>query len=173
MQPSFHIVKHLENTNLILFVVGNILSLIDQKGAVELTFKNEIVRERIRTVAFHSKRRILAISTNDKMLVLLDLKGNVINTRKLFKKATCLVFDETGTNILMGDKFGDCYSFSVDNDELKPILLFGHVSILTDLKLTGKFLISSDRDEKIRINMYPNTYDIHRFCLGHSEYVLC
>lgn len=45
--------------------------------------------------------------------------------------------------------------------------------MLLDLKLSncGKFIISSDRDEKIRISHYPNCYNIHNFCLGHEDFV--
>ena len=32
-----------------------------------------------------------------------------------------------------------------------------------------KFLITSDRDEKIRVSCYPNSYNIHSFCLGSLE----
>lgn len=32
-------------------------------------------------------------------------------------------------------------------------------------------MITSDRDEKIRVTNYPNTEDIESYCLGHSEYV--
>ena len=32
-----------------------------------------------------------------------------------------------------------------------------------------KFLITSDRDEKIRVSCFPNSYSIHTFCLGHLE----
>ena len=49
----------------------------------------------------------------------------------------------------------------------------GHLSMLLDIKLSlcGKFIITADRDEKIRISHYPNAYNIHNFCLGHSDFV--
>ena len=34
-----------------------------------------------------------------------------------------------------------------------------------------KFLITADRDEKIRISHFPNAYNIETFCLGHKESV--
>ena len=45
--------------------------------------------------------------------------------------------------------------------------------MLLDIKLSkcGKFIITCDRDEKIRISHYPNAYNIHNFCLGHTDFV--
>ena len=37
--------------------------------------------------------------------------------------------------------------------------------------MNEKYLITADRDEKIRVNNYPQTFDIHNFCLGHTEFV--
>jgi len=34
-----------------------------------------------------------------------------------------------------------------------------------------KFVITSERDEKIRVSRFPNAYNIHNFCLGHTEFV--
>jgi len=52
-------------------------------------------------------------------------------------------------------------------------LLLGHCSLVTDMILSWdqNFLITSDRDEKIRVSRYPQTFDIHAFCLAHREYV--
>ena len=47
--------------------------------------------------------------------------------------------------------------------------------MVLDLKLSrcGKFIITCDRDEKIRVSHFPNAYNIHNFCLGHSDFVTC
>lgn len=49
----------------------------------------------------------------------------------------------------------------------------GHLSMLLDLILTNdeKFLITCDRDEKIRISNYPNSYNIDSYLLTHREFV--
>ena len=52
-------------------------------------------------------------------------------------------------------------------------MILGHLSVVLDVKLSvdEKFLLTTDRDEKVRISNYPHTFVIHSFCLGHTEYV--
>ncbi|GAB1604974.1 tRNA (guanine-N(7)-)-methyltransferase non-catalytic subunit wdr4-like [Argonauta hians] len=49
----------------------------------------------------------------------------------------------------------------------------GHLSMLLDMTLAcnDKYLITCDRDEKIRLSLYPNAYNIHSYCLGHTDFV--
>jgi tRNA (guanine-N(7)-)-methyltransferase subunit TRM82 len=67
-------------------------------------------------------------------------------------------------------------------------LIAGHVSMLFDivsntlhmvhnklaqvLSSDEKYLISCDRDEKIRVSHFPNAFDIEAYCLGHTEWVV-
>lgn len=57
-------------------------------------------------------------------------------------------------------------------EEAKQPLL-GHLSMLLDLKLTPdrRHVLTCDRDEKIRVSNFPNAYNIHGYCLGHTEFV--
>lgn len=54
--------------------------------------------------------------------------------------------------------------------EAQPLL--GHISMLLDVAVTKRYVITADRDEKIRISDKEHPYVIHRFCLGHTEFVL-
>jgi WD40 repeat protein len=36
----------------------------------------------------------------------------------------------------------------------------------------GNYVITADRDEKIRISCYPMAQEIHYFCLGHTEMLI-
>ncbi|CAL4126202.1 unnamed protein product, partial [Meganyctiphanes norvegica] len=93
------------------------------------------------------------------------------------------------------DKTGDVYSFplvngvfkeekhsnnengnenSIEEDVDKEIVpLFGHLSMLLDMIITkdGQYIVTCDRDEKIRVSKFPNAYNIQTFCLGHTEFV--
>lgn len=73
------------------------------------------------------------------------------------------------------DKTGDLFKI-LDNG--KPHFLLGHLFMFTDIKFVTKcnntqiaYVISSDRDEKIRISNYPDTYNIERYCFGHEHFI--
>jgi tRNA (guanine-N(7)-)-methyltransferase subunit TRM82 len=90
----------------------------------------------------------------------------------LAKRASCLVFD-ADSKLLCADRFGDVTRILLDKPDMKPELLCGHVSMLTDMCFmkNGKLLVTSDRDEKIRLTRYPETEVIHGFLLGHHAAV--
>lgn len=58
-------------------------------------------------------------------------------------------------------------------------LMLGHVSLLTDVAIATThaeprdrlFLLTSDRDEHVRVSRYPQAHVIHSYCLGFSEFV--
>lgn len=62
----------------------------------------------------------------------------------------------------MADKFGDVLSFSVLNLREEGRVILGHLSMLMDMCLIcdDKMVVTADRDEKIRVSHYPNTYNI-------------
>jgi hypothetical protein len=51
--------------------------------------------------------------------------------------------------------------------------LAGHLSTVTAMVFTPdqSFLITAERDEKIRVSHFPNSYNIEAFCLGHTCHV--
>ncbi|QPG74860.1 hypothetical protein FOA43_002196 [Brettanomyces nanus] len=83
-------------------------------------------------------------------------------------------------NILVADKFGDVYSVGLldteiqDEEKMQPLL--GHVSMLTCIDSSvdenGKeCVLTSDRDEHIRVSYYPKSYVIKKWLFGHKEFV--
>uniref|UniRef100_A0A0G4FEL1 Uncharacterized protein n=1 Tax=Chromera velia CCMP2878 TaxID=1169474 RepID=A0A0G4FEL1_9ALVE len=53
-------------------------------------------------------------------------------------------------------------------------IVIGHLaSIITAMIFSSdrRFVITGDKDEKIRVSAWPQCFDIQTFCLGHSEFV--
>lgn len=86
----------------------------------------------------------------------------LVSCRFTPKKAVKLEFLADDSLVIMADKFGDVTSFSVVEPEKEGEVILGHLSMLLDCTFVcdGKFLVTADRDEKIRVSSYPNTYNI-------------
>lgn len=117
--------------------------------------------------------KVALMDDKKKLYILMVADGNISLLKSFFieKAAMKLSFYCNGLKILVGDKMGDIYSYDLENDDKK--LLHGCVSMLTDLAVfdSGKMVLMSDRDEKIRIFSLDKPYEIEGFLLGHTEYV--
>ena len=115
------------------------------------------------------------------------------------KRARCLLFSNVASSsakedcniIIAGDLSGDSYAYPVPSRDsrhgcaaatAKPSrrLLLGHTaSILTGMQIVpsfnggvGKrFILTADRDEKVRVTSFPETYNIHGYLLGHTAFI--
>jgi len=94
------------------------------------------------------------------------------------KRASAL--DLTNEFLLIADKTGDVYKtdLSIDNNLVltSDDCIMGHLSMLLDIVFihtneNQQFILTADRDEKIRLSHYPNAYNIQGYCLGHREFV--
>lgn len=64
-----------------------------------------------------------------------------------------------------------------------PSLPLGHYSVITSVTFVSplnasegrqnRYIVTSDRDEKIRVSRWPHAYDITAYCLGHSQFISC
>lgn len=145
------------------------------------------------TTCVHLPCKNLIVFTDlvNKTISVLDCSsssGSIRASQPIQKRAAKLIHAKDESLILIGDKHGDVYSANLtenkENNEIElsePTLLMGHLSTCMDLGFVdgddssgGKFrLITSDRDEKIRVTAYPNTYNIVGYLLGHNEFVSC
>lgn len=78
--------------------------------------------------------------------------------------------------------FGDLFVLEKTGDLFKILpsgkteFQLGHLFMFSDIKFiqtrdNARYVISADRDEKIRISRYPDTYEIESYCFGHKHFV--
>lgn len=131
-------------------------------------------KDAIHDMTLSDNSQHLAIITSiSKQLIVYNVPNfEKFTTFLLPRSASKIRFTANDEQILVADKSGDVLIYSMKDDD-KGTKLLGHLSLLLDVLQTndGKFIISSDRDEKIRVSCYPNTYNIQTFCLGHKEFV--
>ncbi|RZC43345.1 WD40 domain containing protein [Asbolus verrucosus] len=139
------------------------------KGQMEILNKQD---RTINSIAISNNGQYIAVSTENKQVVIYDnnlkMKRNFIVNRT----ASQLAFSSCG-DILVADRTGDVFLYKLSEENSEPTLLLGHLSMILDVALSecGKYVVTCDRDEKIRISRFPNTYNIVSYCLGHEEFV--
>lgn len=125
------------------------------------------------TAQFSDDGKYLVVCTNRKQLCLYGTKNFELLANRTLARAASRVRFTPRNDIIVADKTGDAYLFSTENPSRTGELLLGHLSMLLDVLVTSneKCIITTDRDEKIRISMYPNSYNIVSYCLGHAKFV--
>lgn len=116
----------------------------------------------------------LAVALSNRQLVVYGADFCVVANILTLRTVSSLCFSPED-DLVVADKTGDVYVYKAScmNAEATPALLLGHLSMILDITLgdCGKYVITSDRDEKIRVSRYPNGYNIVSYCLGHTEFV--
>uniref|UniRef100_A0A183BYZ5 WD_REPEATS_REGION domain-containing protein n=1 Tax=Globodera pallida TaxID=36090 RepID=A0A183BYZ5_GLOPA len=92
------------------------------------------------------------------------------------KTPTAIHFSASGEALLVSTRSGSVMEYRITDSDFSSggIELVSHFSMVLDHCLSPgkpKFLLSADRDEKVRVSHYPNTQIIECFCLGHSSFV--
>lgn len=131
-------------------------------------------KDYISDIAVSNDGKYLAlITTISKQLMMHDLhQMKHVKTFVIPRSASRIRFTIDDAQILVADKSGDVLLYEIKEENTGTKLL-GHLSLLLDVLQTrdSKYVITSDRDEKIRVSCYPNTYNIQTYCLGHKEFV--
>lgn len=91
----------------------------------------------------------------------------------MLRRCTALTFTASEDKVLVADKSGDVYSFSVLEPHGCGRLELGHLSMLLDVAVSpdDRYILTADRDEKIRVSWAAAPHSIESFCLGHTEFV--
>ena len=132
--------------------------------------------------------KLISCADSDKSVLIFKIDlSNKTNCLELLKRQpfpkrpNAITISDDESTVIMADKFGDVYSIPVEgepitniNEELDPIL--GHVSMLTDVLFKtdskGKrFLITTDRDEHIKVSHFPQSFIVDKWLFGHKEFV--
>lgn len=120
--------------------------------------------------------RWIALCSSNKELSIWNVdRWKLLSKRLLLRSAEKVKFTPSSKDVIVADKSGDAYTFSVEHPVAEGKLLLGHLSMLLDVLISDdeKYVITCDRDEKIRVSHFPNAYNIQSYCLGHKEFVSC
>lgn len=127
----------------------------------------------ITSVTFSEDGRYFAVCANRKQLCLYETKDMKLLSNRTLTRAVSKIRFSSNNDVVVADKAGDAYLFSTSSPMENGTLILGHLSMLLDVLVTQdmKYILTTDRDEKIRVSMFPNCYNIVSYCLGHTKFV--
>jgi hypothetical protein len=116
----------------------------------------------------------------------LDIYGETKTPRR--SHSLCAMFLPPPSNesvIIAGDKVGDVWVLPLPNLSTKKRHVLAHTaSIITAVTGGGsnnsvhgnginsfKYLVTADRDEKIRVSSWPRCFNVESYCLGHTRFI--
>lgn len=122
------------------------------------------------------------IAYENKWLCCYHMYTSEVLSSTLLKKCPCGISlqnignDKSNIALIITDKAGDIWGINA-NQFKNEVRLGGHTaSIITDMKINevnnSKYLLTCDRDEKIRISNFPYVSNIQSYCIGHSGIVV-
>ncbi|XP_067154470.1 tRNA (guanine-N(7)-)-methyltransferase non-catalytic subunit WDR4 isoform X3 [Apteryx mantelli] len=125
--------------------------------------------------AFSSSGNYFALTDDNKHLILFHTKPSweCVSVRSVNRRCTALIITAAEDKILVADKSGDVYSYSITEPQTEGKLELGHLSLLLDVALSpdDRYILTADRDEKIRVSLAKAPHNIVSYCLGHKEFV--
>ncbi|XP_008544485.1 tRNA (guanine-N(7)-)-methyltransferase non-catalytic subunit wdr4 [Microplitis demolitor] len=176
------------NSNIILCSADNVISY-DYKTKSELSIElpKLIISDNLKlhnnldieachgitSITFSSDGQYYCVCTNRKQLCIYKRKDNTLVSNRTLVRAASKVQFTPKNDVIVADKSGDVYLYHTSNYANEGQLILGHLSMLLDVLVTSNndFIITADRDEKIRVSKFPNAYNIHSYCLGHTKFV--
>jgi WD40 repeat protein len=122
----------------------------------------------------------IASVDSDKKLVVWEFRetGNIVVVGSTFvRKKAVSVFFETmfGTDaLIVALSHGEVGAFPLDGLNQRYKTLVSHsCSMITCacMSVDRRYLITTDRDEQVRVTNFPNNHSIQSFCMGHTAFV--
>ena len=129
--------------------------------------------DNILAFAFSPSGDYFVLTDDNKHLILFRTKPSweCISIRPVNRRCTSLIITAAEDKILVADKSGDVYSYSITEPQAEGKFELGHLSMLLDAALSpdDRYILTADRDEKIRVSLTKAPYNIVSYCLGHEE----
>ncbi|GAA0154515.1 RNA processing factor [Lithospermum erythrorhizon] len=158
------------------------VSLVDPTGGC-------MHKDAVRAIRFSGNGKLFVSAGDDKLVKVWSTESwHCIATVTSEKRVSAVAIDKGGRYVCYADKFGVVYALDTEcfdgtnaslNKKAVPLLAH-YCSIITSLEFSpdGKFILSADRDFKIRVTVFPKNpldgaHEIQSFCLGHTEFVSC
>ncbi|KAJ8425895.1 hypothetical protein Cgig2_033168 [Carnegiea gigantea] len=151
--------------------------------------KGMLHKDSIRAMRFSERGKLLVSAGDDKLVKIWSAESwKCLGTVNSEKRVSAVALSKDELYVCFADKFGVVWVVEIagiaENQALsnsKAVAVFAHYcSIITSLEFSpdGRFIVSADRDFKIRVSVFPNNplngvHEIQSFCLGHSEFVSC
>lgn len=145
----------------------------------------EMHKDSIRAMRFSERGKLLVSAGDDKLVKIWSAASwKCLGTVNSEKRVSAVAVSKDELYVCFADKFGVVWVVEIagiaENQALsnsKAVAVFAHYcSIITSLEFSpdGRFIVSADRDFKIRVSVFPNNplngvHEIQSFCLGHSE----
>lgn len=179
------------NQDSVAVAVGSDLRIFDLRGDCGVSLVDEssepFHKDSIRAMRYGAKGKLFASAGDDKLVKIWSAESwHCIASVCSEKRVSAVAISNDGLHVCFADKFGvvwvvDLPGLEEDkalvNKKAVPILAH-YCSIITSLEFSpsGQYIISSDRDDKIRVTVFPQkpldgAHEIQSFCLGHTEYV--
>ncbi|XP_059660481.1 uncharacterized protein LOC132306906 [Cornus florida] len=146
-------------------------------------------KDSIRAIRYGANGNLFVSCGDDKLVKIWNTDlWRCVCTVSSEKRVSAVAISNDGLFVCFADKFGVVWVVDLDgfdenqaliNKKAVPILSH-YCSIITSLEFSpdGRFIISGDRDFKIRVTVFPKNpldgaHEIQNFCLGHTEFVSC
>ncbi|KAJ3089213.1 WD repeat-containing protein 4 [Quaeritorhiza haematococci] len=186
---AVHLLSLDQATNVLVLAYGNKFAVFDSRNGSPLALPesssavgsnvikiadDEFPKAPIRAVAFSPANGLVVFAADDKSLSCWSVKNwTKLGSRETIKRVNSIVISADNEFVIVADKFGDVYKYSLKDLTDSESLILGHVSMTTQIAASadGKYLITADRDEKIRVSHYPYSFEIECFCLGHKQFI--
>ncbi|KAL8236280.1 hypothetical protein R6Q59_017361 [Mikania micrantha] len=174
--------------------VGCELRVFDLREGCPVTLgadSNEVChhKESIRAIRYGAKGKVFVSAGDDKVVKIWATDSwRCLYSVSTEKKVSAVAISDNGQFVCYADKFGAVWIVELDElienqalvQKKGSPLLAHYCSIITSLEFSpdGQFIITADRDFKIRVTMFPKkplngAHEIQCYCLGHTEFVSC